>query len=1375
MIRFVDTLKVCREGTFNQNEVTNLLVGIQNDVTYKFFRGCTNEQIQNGITEIWKFLLFAASSSVSSVRLSSYRATGSFVIKISPYYPEMINNTFSDVAMFSTIDIQSSAILAATFSFITNIIPTQHLQQFLDKTPVFHHFAISDPIFSEHLATIIGRLKRLGYPWMHTLLCSFMESIHKSSDRYLFKSISSIVSHYPIPLMKAVIEFLHEKQSVSNHLSLVSFLLSSVEMDFDQLDLFSFADASMSILENFSNCTSVEIDSAFQVLGICTSSFKVIGSVFEENQIKLELQNSSTTRFIIISFEQFKNRPSFYMLPMPIQFLTPLESDGTLLATTKLNTLGILARTPQNTEMVLNIFANVLSKPYDDKTSSCIQSLSNCLGIVYGIKSTFSLLQKILFGILFSEPTSWFHAYYILKVIKVLTPKMAYDLFGTNGIGRITNVLLNFCFNQNEKVWKEAIDTLSVFIFLTSSEEYFLKVVSRLDIFNESQSKRVLDILLHIMKRNPDFRNECMISPTASLLIETFSFFESDLSALCSIFLFLSENQFSKFSSKQLSPLIKKAIAIISASVTLFTGQEFDSSIDLQLISWANELVLNDMLSKNYDIISSNSLHIEEFLHPLVSSLRFLNAVPINMIEKALVLNIVNKVSLILPQECSELLKRAWPQLPDFDKFYCFETGLNVLQKNSQPSAIGVWCHLFLSFYSSSTEIQLSRFRNMLHEIIGSFFSYHDTLTDDTLVSFICLETVICKDLNHVTVLLNEINIKRKNSILKKIGKTSPTIYEKLTGEKYQLTMIQSGSTLFSQERYLDLDANDIIQKKFYEDFVSKNDYGNFYIKTQLRESYRTFSEEDLYKLIDYYIVSNDKYGIQMVFRYMLRNNICLSFKGISFPESQAYYAYQYLKKINSPEISVFVESFMYSKDISLFSTFVLNDPDKYLNSLLNLDKIKKDQLIQLAQVIQRVPMKIDILYSIITKSIEKSTSTRRYSLVLIVFASIIFMLKSFPFEWVDFILERLKIIGDNAPSSQMSKLISNITDKVSFDKSVGLKISSYIKSIGINTCGNQSVEICCLYKSISQIEPSSRLVQLIPDVLTNFLSSSLPSVFTSGVSLLNHCLGIMPENQSNEVLRKYINQILERQKEMLNYKNATIATVLLLSRVFTLSSLSSHHFTILRMIERVLPSHNMAAASDYYCLLSRFIVSSPPQSEYLRYLSSFSETLLTQPMSFVLFSHYLSALHERAQKINPPQQRDIFITDSAASWLDKIKLYDSVYLEEMIYKWIEILLSESCEQGLPLVSFQFFKSIPRFFPLIVALGKYMKKCSNQDRKDVLMSYLKNASAMIQVECHSTALLMFTQGGDMKSILDLARFDKDNDESRALCKMINKN
>jgi hypothetical protein len=150
-----------------------------------FFKSSADAEIAATLKACWHFFLFSAAHPDSSIRLASYQTTGAFLLKLNRYFPHQLQRTFSDISTQTAVDLKSSAIIPSVFAFISNTVAIPYLEAFLETTPVYHHFATSDPLFSEHLTSIISNLGDLGLDWYRILLHSFLLSVPQSKDQFL--------------------------------------------------------------------------------------------------------------------------------------------------------------------------------------------------------------------------------------------------------------------------------------------------------------------------------------------------------------------------------------------------------------------------------------------------------------------------------------------------------------------------------------------------------------------------------------------------------------------------------------------------------------------------------------------------------------------------------------------------------------------------------------------------------------------------------------------------------------------------------------------------------------------------------------------------------------------------------------------------------------------------------------------------------------------------------------------------------------------------------------------------------------------------------------------------------------------------------------
>ena len=176
----VDSLARAEDNSEDIDLTMNCLMQIQQYVNAKFFSGQNESQILEVFSQIWKFLLFAANNNTVSVRLATYKTAGLFLLKNTPFFAKEVTKSFSETATQTTIEIKSSIILASSFAFICNLIPESNLKDFIENTPIFHHFTVVDPVFSDHLSTVISKLKRLELDWMRSLLLSYLDVLDLS-------------------------------------------------------------------------------------------------------------------------------------------------------------------------------------------------------------------------------------------------------------------------------------------------------------------------------------------------------------------------------------------------------------------------------------------------------------------------------------------------------------------------------------------------------------------------------------------------------------------------------------------------------------------------------------------------------------------------------------------------------------------------------------------------------------------------------------------------------------------------------------------------------------------------------------------------------------------------------------------------------------------------------------------------------------------------------------------------------------------------------------------------------------------------------------------------------------------------------------------
>ncbi|OHT14401.1 hypothetical protein TRFO_15175 [Tritrichomonas foetus] len=748
MQEFIFAIKSAQNDTTQPNDITKLLFKCQTEINAQLFNKIMPDELENCFKEVWRFLLYAASHTSSSVRLSAYRATGAFLLKLTPYYNSIISKTFSDISMGATIDIKSSAIIASSFAFISSRIALPYLDEFLNSTPVFHHFTISDPIFSEHLSSIISNLGELGNEWFSTLLHSFLSIYETSTDRYLMKSITSVINHDPQYLMNEYLHYIDEQASHKKHLALVSFIVTSIHIDTDSFDFFNLAKAAMDILAHFGNYTATDVDSSFQILSIKSPSFYLQVDSAGMESITLTLnkkkpdQSDDLIDFgfddspktsgnnehmtIILKASNFK-RPTIYLLDLPLNFSDPTNDDGALTMAAKFKSLAARIKTfPEKTPIVLNIFLKFYNKVFDSTVSAVLQGIAECVPVLLKF-GDFNTIVSLLESAIFTPPVNWFHAADILSIVENLPIDSIEKLFGSNGLNRIVNLLIELSLLQNDQVYNRANKVFRSYLNHSNFNMITSTIASKIDVFDDYNLSHLLplltDILGDILKEFPD-EKLLHLQYLVFQLIELTNY-STNLVVLTSLFKFIGNFNIDFMQSKVVSPIFSMALSIIASSIQCVSGfSDWENVLPAEQLASTYEMIQNDILSKNIDVNSEHSLSYSNFLAPCVAALKFVYGIPQKLVKKSFILILYRKLRNIFPLDAAKFVKKFWPEFTDDEKVEIILKMYKSLRFVQRYDVAAITTYLFIQIYKKETENKLKDVKEELL-LIAKFAKDH--------------------------------------------------------------------------------------------------------------------------------------------------------------------------------------------------------------------------------------------------------------------------------------------------------------------------------------------------------------------------------------------------------------------------------------------------------------------------------------------------------------------------------------------------------------------------------------------------------------------------------------------------------------------------
>ena len=1098
--------------------------------------------------ELWKLLLYTASHPSASVRLSSYNLTGSVLLKLYPYFSNQIQSSFSDASMNATIDIKSSAIIASSFAFISKRIALPYLDVFLDSTPVFHHFTISDPIFTEYLSSIISNLGDLGYEWYSTLLHSLLFLTKSSNDRYLLKSIAAVIQHDPYKLFNDILVQVKEESSIRQSLALISFIITSID-EFQQnnnenkIDLFEIAKVSLEVLENPKNANMTEIDSSLQILSLNSSSFKV--KIYEnENAVKMTLSkmndNNSDDITIDFNIEVFAQTPSLYLLDIPIKYSQPTKDDSMLTINAKFKSLGRhIATQPDNKELInsillifINFFFNETLEIFDstecvnlffkhningieqEKFSTIIQGITQCIGTLINTADE-SLLKQFLKILIFRKTNNWFQHSDILDLIRHIPPVYLEKLFGLN---KIIDLLVDFSLSQNEQVSSLSCNVLRDSIITDDNfQDVTLLIASKIDFFDDLNLTHILSLLSSILYKFPA-SSISHLRYFAIQILELYSIYCNDnAKALIEIFSFLGNfklsfitNFYKKNPNLYIYDVFHGAVnyakAIIASSITNLTGLPFNEwqkcDVQYDLFMNASKLVEADMKSVNIDASSENSLDYSEYLRVCISAMKFLYVAPSKVLSKKFVLTMVTYLKNIFPLKILKFLNKFWSSFNDEEKISALSQMIESTKSIQNYEVAEVVCKFFIFTYQFSNQNQLNYSKEIL--LVFSKFFEHNTRSS-TYQQQLIFKALSC--------FVNHSRIDPKSNFEQEIIQYYPEIYAHLFNkllEKEDSAKITSQKSNNSMANTSDSQGESINKFTFTNtpNLEIKLDYDNPCIKTQLKFSNSHlnikvyhFNEDDLKNIFHEFIKTNDIYGIKLVLKQLSFQKILINFNDEShffidnitrnFQEEICLNFIDYLNSVNQDSLDKFIESFQIninSESVSFETALFLIklNPKQYIEKIINATKITKRELKLFARVVQILEFSENDLINATIHCFSLATTPLKFRYVVVVATSVVYKLNYINSTFSDTIVS----IMDSHSNFNYSE--NELEENVSDDLPIfyaGFCLLFISKKTNINAGDSLKILLTKLIASISQ---SSAEICLLYSALMNLSLNDL-------------------------------------------------------------------------------------------------------------------------------------------------------------------------------------------------------------------------------------------------------------------------------------------
>lgn len=1338
------------------NDIVQVLLQIQKDVNVAFLSTQSPDYVTFLVGEIWRFLLFAAAHSVSSVRLASYRATGIFLLKITPFYPDVVKSTFSDVSMQATIDLKSSAIIAASFAFISRTISLPSLEKFLNVTPVYHDFASSDPIFSEHLASIISNIGELGFDWFQTLLHSFLALVGTSTDRYLLKSIAAIVKHYPMQLMNEILQFVAQQGNMKPYLALISFVIVSTKaLVLDDLDLFDVALHALLVLEESDKSNLTEIDSAMQILSVRSKSFALEVTGVDAQTLKLVLTGRGGTKEVKFTITKYKDRPAFFMLRLPVEYCQPnLEKDGSL--TLKAKLLCIASLVCEKPELAPNLFQLLevhMMKDYCEIVSACMQAMSKCLPVLLercDRKKICAILSKAIFA----ESQSWFHSSDILRVIDSISTDKYKELFGDGAEERIVDVLVGLCMSQNESVWKKALKSLVRDVRLESVERITQRICHEMDLFDPTSVTRSMILLSQIIEKFPTL-TRTPLNSTLCQAIELCEIYKDDISVLTVVFEFISHFDIN-FETPSMRTCMSVVLSVITAELYLLSGEYWSESAKSTTLSACSEAVETDWQSMNLDIISDGTLGYEFCLRPLHAALKLFSAINPKLIGDTTVVKLCKKTLFFFPKISVEIINKCWPKLNLNDKLMLFKDAADQLDCIQSYDVAAILCKQFIMFGRKRDSMMGAR--DKLMETARFALKTKQDVTDFQLAMFKSL----------LYFLETDDGKEYSEDLEKEIGNYDAELAAKLFKQKIE-----------KPETDLDLPPEENA-RVFQFRFCRRQDLLNFHsledpiVKTQLQRFTYTFQKDELQKLLNRYCELGDDAGAIAVLKYAMTKRIQIETDGKSVPLKAKEHVLRYHKKMGNPCASDIARSFLETPipwNLTVLS--VGCDPSQFLADLCSREKISKRDLRTLAIAAAVIRLPSDQLHEFFSKAFNSIESPKKLAYLLIALEGYLTTTKEVPRTSLSQWLNTLKDKLNELPAVQVARCVQVMIPLISQSRR-GAVVDHFLNEF--SPVSPMSAILLLITSKIS--DRTSVFERDAPSRAEEFFKRKIPSYFFAGMRLFWCALNSLPEKRIQSLMKHCLARIIRLFPVFMNLSGASTLVANSLARILVLPQFKKYHSQVLPSADKLIPppSHPAFLKAHASCISEVVALTSGVKgmAEISAKMNTIVDALFTDPMTPSLMTDLVLVVGALAEK-KSDTERQQFVLGKMKEWTDSMKSRDCYALADIIFSW-SILLFRYCSSDnyIPVITKEFFEKTFRFLPVFIGVMKFLVELetskASAEQIGAIEEGIREQAHVIEESCraHALALELMTEPSTRKVARDLAKFDRDCNESEAI-------
>lgn len=1316
---------------------------------------------------IWIVLFKCAVHESVSVRLASYTATTSFLMKLIPYFSNEIRKSFSYVTTNLIDETKNSIMLIASFAFISNYLARPFMEEFLIATPIYHHFIVTESISSEHLSNVIKNLGDLPESWLITLLASFLKQNASNPCRLVMSAIVSVVSKNPKKLLPTVFK--------SSQLPLVAYALITLDINLDDFDLYNIA---KDALKNLSTSDVAHALDSFHILSSQSKSFKVDVNVIDDKSLEITLSNAQEAEKLTIEYQQYLEQPSFYLLPLPKSFLLPHKEDTSAIVSSKFKSFA--KRISDSNEIIdieedLDLMAQYCKGDYNEVVAACLQCIAKCIDSLIMNCQTHKLV-RILREILFVKPRSWVHAYEILHVFKVLGSKLNQFIKQND----IINTMIDFAAHPNGNLASDARNA----IIATTTEATFYEVTSlisdKTDFFDLETSHKHISLLASLVRAFPKCSNKHLCS-FVDLLIENIPSISYDLTILSSFFDFLACYNMSEYPQQTVNYAYTTAFAIVHTTLEVLTGFTRRIPLAESITNFYRQLVVQyiETRSISLEIVGLGCHDFKVQLPAVYSATNFLLSLSTQFVEKRYALVVIEKMFLMFPLECTNRLCK----FEESERSSLVNKLYPELETISNSHVHALWCTL------ATNDIRMKAF---MTKIALYYLKNPCQITDEDLFTMITFLAKTNKSfIPDISIFLLHLNKEKQKKFLFLALAQDPGLVATCQQEFNQIQ-----SSIFDPQSYKDyigmfeqLDENQKmaflkaiinepkpLQLDIPDEIISygcKNltGWSLLVFKKNLKLDYdepvpRAFnpyfqvklSEDSLSERMNIAIETGSKDQIKYLIAFGPFQKFEFDFKEYDFSKDTLFSVMKYLRRTNYDEFVKLASSLEDTKASDNTLVYrIIAEPNKYFERFINAEEVKRQEILYMTEAIQYLDIVEEIVFELIMKLLKSVKKEKMLTTILTFSAVALKQSSNIPKDFTTTLFQCFQEKFEILPAKEMATCVLCLSKRIKFNE----EQFNYIREL-TKICGISSPDLAHLQQAMIISATQSIPIVSLTGMISEYFEGDLVSQICSGFRIMSQAVETIQDSQVAEPMSPFVIKAFNIIRQFRKSPAINFYFSILIKTIIR-SSLSSLYTTVLDHMHSSFPPSNIPAFLEFSQILTPFTESLDPNSSDLDVTETILRKMLKKPLSFYIFKTFTEILDKRLSKFTRREDQSKFLTNQLNTWFTNFNSYDS-YNITLYLDCIYFLMKKyfTPEERLEYVSSSIMIMKIRFFPLFHHLVKVvldLRETKAQLTNTTIDGTIELIRKFENIPSRLVALKILKEGGNISEALDLALID----------------